>query len=278
MRRDDHGRAMLGRQAGEQLDDLAARAGVQIPGRLVGEHHAWVDRQRTRDRHALLLAARELTGQMVGALGEPHLAEQLERSLSRTADRDELCLDVLHRGERRDQVELLEDESERAQAERRELAVAEAGRGPGPRRSRRRRSAGRARRAAGAASSSRSRSAPRARRTRPRRAGGRRRRARARSSSRAGRTSRRRAARTSRSSVDLPQRIGGAEPSGAHRTRRAGDETAEEREPEAQRRGRRRRSARRARRSRSPCASRRRRGRGHRCRSSSSRSASGRTG
>src|SRR6476469_4278839 len=58
---------------------------------------------------------------MVGALGEPHLAEQLERSLSRTADRDELCLDVLHRGERRDQVELLEDESERAQAERREL-------------------------------------------------------------------------------------------------------------------------------------------------------------
>src|SRR6478752_1531718 len=67
---------------------------------------------------------------MVGALGEPHLAEQLERSLSRTADRDELCLDVLHRGERRDQVELLEDESERAQAERRELAVAEAGQVP----------------------------------------------------------------------------------------------------------------------------------------------------
>src|SRR5580765_3435176 len=67
---------------------------------------------------------------MVGALGEPHLAEQLERSLSRTADRDELCLDVLNRGERRDQVELLEDESERAQAERRELAVAEAGQVP----------------------------------------------------------------------------------------------------------------------------------------------------
>src|SRR6476661_4518743 len=62
---------------------------------------------------------------MVGALGEPHLAEQLERSLSRTADRDELCLDVLHRGERRDQVELLENESERAQAERRELARVE---------------------------------------------------------------------------------------------------------------------------------------------------------
>src|SRR5690349_12030916 len=60
---------------------------------------------------------------MVGALGEPHLAEQLERSLSRTADRDELHLDVLHCGERRDQVELLEDESERAQPQRGELAV-----------------------------------------------------------------------------------------------------------------------------------------------------------
>ena len=60
MRRDDHRRAVLGRHAGEQVDDLAARLRVEVAGRLVGEHDARLDRERARDRDALLLAAREV--------------------------------------------------------------------------------------------------------------------------------------------------------------------------------------------------------------------------
>ena len=150
--------------------------------------------ERPRDRDALLLAAGQVRRQMVGALGEPHLAEQLQRAGAIAAGRDELHLDVLDRGQRRDQVELLEDEAECAQPQLGELVVAELREVAALEQHLAARSAGRARRAAAAASSCRSRSALRARRTRPPRSRGRPRRARARSSARAGRTSRRRAA------------------------------------------------------------------------------------
>ena len=65
--------------------------------------------------------------QVIGALGEPHLVEQLRaRARAIAAGRDELHLDVLDRGQRRDQVELLEDEAERAQAQLGELVVGQA--------------------------------------------------------------------------------------------------------------------------------------------------------
>ena len=98
-------------------------ARVEVARRLVGEHDARVDRQRPCDRDALLLAAGHVRRQVVGALGEPHLAEHLQRLLAPAADRRELDLDVLDRRQRRDQVELLEDEAERAEPQRRELAV-----------------------------------------------------------------------------------------------------------------------------------------------------------
>ena len=64
---------------------------------------------------------------MLGALGEPDLVEQRERRAARVPDagRRELRLDVLDGGQRRDQVELLEDEAERAQPQLGELVVAE---------------------------------------------------------------------------------------------------------------------------------------------------------
>ena len=45
----------------------SAVADIQIAGRLVGQQHLRRVRQRARDRHALLLAARELAGQMADA-------------------------------------------------------------------------------------------------------------------------------------------------------------------------------------------------------------------
>ena len=61
--------------------------GVEVAGRLVGEHDARLDRQGPRDRDALLLAAGQLLREMVRALGEPHLAEQLEGTLTVATDR-----------------------------------------------------------------------------------------------------------------------------------------------------------------------------------------------
>ena len=66
---------------------------------------------------------------MRGAIGEADLLEQRQRPLAQLrradADRREAGLDVLERGQRRDQVELLEDEAERVQPQLGQLAVAE---------------------------------------------------------------------------------------------------------------------------------------------------------
>src|ERR1051325_2017585 len=62
---------------------------------------------------------------MILPLGEPHLAKQLECALPGAADRRQLRLDVLESSERRDQVELLEHEAERAEPQPRELVVGE---------------------------------------------------------------------------------------------------------------------------------------------------------
>ena len=68
---------------------------------------------------------------MSRAVGEADLGEQGLGALARVdagePGRRELHLDVLERGQRRDQVELLEDEPERAQPELGEVAVAQLG-------------------------------------------------------------------------------------------------------------------------------------------------------
>ena len=71
----DDRRAMALGEAGEQLDHVGARLRVEIAGRLVGQDHARLVRQRARDRHPLLLAAREMHRQVTGARGEPDLLE-----------------------------------------------------------------------------------------------------------------------------------------------------------------------------------------------------------
>ena len=58
--RDVHDRLALGVQTLEQLEHLGRGDGVQVARRLVADDELRVGRERARDRHALLLAARQL--------------------------------------------------------------------------------------------------------------------------------------------------------------------------------------------------------------------------
>ena len=102
---------------------------VEVARRLVREDHPRLERQRACDRDPLLLSAREVRREVARAVGEADLGEHALGALPgvdrRESGRGELRLDVLEGGQRRDQVELLEDESERAQPELGEVAVAQ---------------------------------------------------------------------------------------------------------------------------------------------------------
>ena len=52
----------------EKRHDLGAAAAVEGAGRLVGEDHGAAVHQRAGNRHALLLAAGQLPGTMIGAI------------------------------------------------------------------------------------------------------------------------------------------------------------------------------------------------------------------
>jgi hypothetical protein len=111
----------------QELEDLSARARVEVAGRLVGEHDRGPRHERARHRHPLLLAAGELARAVREPVGEPDLVHQLAVPrvvglLARDAQRNE---HVLLRGQHREQVEELEDESDPGAAELRQLGVVE---------------------------------------------------------------------------------------------------------------------------------------------------------
>ena len=78
---DDHRGAVLGRKTRQQVDDLLAGGRVEIAGRLVREHDARIDGGARGPPDALLLATRELAGQVLGALRQADLGQELERTL-----------------------------------------------------------------------------------------------------------------------------------------------------------------------------------------------------
>jgi len=129
MRNEDQGLAAFAPERLEQGDDLVARRFVEVAGGLVAEDHLRLADQRPGDAHALLLAARELRWKVPSALGQPDPGEGGLRPRAALvpahAPGDERRLDVLLRAERGDQVERLEDEAERAAAQRRELTLAQ---------------------------------------------------------------------------------------------------------------------------------------------------------
>jgi hypothetical protein len=69
----------------QQLHHRLAVLRVEVAGRLVGEQDERVAHQGARHRDALLLAARELAGQVLGAVRHPHLLERRVARVFRSA-------------------------------------------------------------------------------------------------------------------------------------------------------------------------------------------------
>ena len=102
----------------EQVEDDFLVGFVQVAGGFVGEDQLGVIDEGAGHAHALLLAAGELAGQVAGAVGQTHAVESLEGFLfvghRMVVLRDH---DVLEGGQVADEVELLEDEADRAAAD-----------------------------------------------------------------------------------------------------------------------------------------------------------------
>ncbi|EMA68522.1 GDSL-like lipase/acylhydrolase domain-containing protein [Halorubrum distributum JCM 13916] len=121
MRHRDDGDA-LGLDALELREDRLPRLGVEVPRRLVREQHGGLVDQRAGDGDALLLPARELARLVVEPVAEPEPREQVRRPVARVAGVERgRHRDVLDRGQRRQEVEVLEDEPDRLLARPRPL-------------------------------------------------------------------------------------------------------------------------------------------------------------
>ena len=120
VRGDDHGRPREV-DAVQQLHDPDRGLGIEVAGRLVGQQQRRVVDERARDRHALLLAAGELVGEVV-QLGRQagqaqdvrHLGADL---LARAAGDLQRIGDVVVHGPVGQQLEVLEDHPEVAPEE-----------------------------------------------------------------------------------------------------------------------------------------------------------------
>jgi len=99
------------RRAAQRTQHGTAGLEIERAGRLVEQQHGGALDERTSDRHALLLAARQQAREAVGLVGQSDLLERVGRVL--LACPDELTHErhVLLRGERGDEVEELEDET-----------------------------------------------------------------------------------------------------------------------------------------------------------------------
>jgi hypothetical protein len=125
-----HERALvLAVEREQELDDLRPGGGVEVAGGLVGQDEPRPQRQGPGDRHALLLAAGELGGVVVGAVGEPHGRKELAGPVERAGPAGQLQRHrhVLERGERGDQVVGLEHEADAVPAQARQRVLVEAG-------------------------------------------------------------------------------------------------------------------------------------------------------
>ncbi len=80
MRDDDQGRAALV-EAFQHTHDFAPGGPVEIAGGFVGEQQGGMHRHRAGDGDALQLAAGKLRRQMVGALAQTDVGEQLRHTL-----------------------------------------------------------------------------------------------------------------------------------------------------------------------------------------------------
>src|SRR5881628_1887353 len=110
--------------ANELHDEPSVRA-VEVAGRFVGEHDGRIVRQRARERDALLLASRQLRWIVMRPARQTNFVEQRLRARAGIARARDLHRDsdVLKRGQRGDEMEELEDESDLFSPELRELVL-----------------------------------------------------------------------------------------------------------------------------------------------------------
>ncbi len=114
--------AAVARELSEERDDLPPAARVEVASRLVGEEDRRVVGERPRDRHSLLLPAREARRAVPLALRlDPDLRQEGARPLAppprRAPRQGEGQGDILQRRQRGDEVERLEDEADPLAAE-----------------------------------------------------------------------------------------------------------------------------------------------------------------
>jgi hypothetical protein len=162
VRHQHHRRAHARPQVRQQLEHPLAGGGVEVAGRLVRQQDRRLGDEGPRQRDPLLLTTRELTRQVMPAVRQADRRQQRLRPRARVAVAAQLerHRDVLLRGQRRDQVERLEHEAERAAAQAGQRVLAEADQLLSPPASRCRWSACRARRSARATSTCPSPRAP----------------------------------------------------------------------------------------------------------------------
>ena len=116
----------------DEREDLATGLGIEIAGRLVGQQDRRIDRQRSRDRHALALTARQLLGQMREAGGRAARASSSSVARSWTFDARPAAEmqrqpDILQTRQRRQQVEELKDEPDLVAPHARQRIVGQTG-------------------------------------------------------------------------------------------------------------------------------------------------------
>ena len=128
---DDHHRHALARELDHDVEHLVDHLGVERRGRLVEQHRDRIHAKRARDRHALLLAARELARILVLVREEADALQELQAFLARlvVAAPQDLHLaqhQVLRDGHVRKELEVLEHHADaRAQLRQVGLRVAD---------------------------------------------------------------------------------------------------------------------------------------------------------
>jgi hypothetical protein len=109
-----------------QVQHLVGGVRIEVGGGLVGDHQRRPLDQRTRDRHALALAARQRVGPVRGMPGQAHgvqhaPATRWRRSAHRHAGDEQRVVHVVGHRHHRHQVEALEDEADGVAAQQRGL-------------------------------------------------------------------------------------------------------------------------------------------------------------
>ncbi len=99
---------------GQHVHDNRTGRGVEVPGRLVGQDELRVGDQGPRDGYSLHLAPGELSREAVFPAAEAGSLQEPRSGSSRSAFpvKEQRQLDVLDRGQRREQLEELEHEAD----------------------------------------------------------------------------------------------------------------------------------------------------------------------